>query len=208
MEEESEKVGLKLNIQKTKIMASSPIISWQIDGETMEMETVVHYIFLGSKITADDDCNHEIIRCLLLERKATTNLDSILKSRDITLLTEVCISQIYGFTSSHVWIWELDHKDGWEPKNCSFWTMVLEKTLKSPLDCKEIQPVNPKDQRWIFIRRTDTEVEAPILWPPDMKSQLIGKDPDAGKDWGQEEKGVTEDEMVGWYYWLDGHEFD
>ena len=164
--------------------------------------------FLGSKITADKDCSHVTKRRSLLGRKAMTNLDSILKSRDITLLTEVCISQIYGFTSSHVWIWELDHKDGWEPKNCSFWTMVLEKTLKSPLDCKEIQPVNPKDQRWIFIRRTDTEVEAPILWPPDMKSQLIGKDPDAGKDWGQEEKGVTEDEMVRWYHWPSGHEFE
>ena len=164
--------------------------------------------FLGSKITADNDCSHVTKRCSLLGRKAMTNLDSMLKSRDITLLTKVRISQIYGFTSSHVWIWELNHKDGWEPKSCSFWTMVLEKTLESPLDCKEIQPVHPKDQRWIFTGRTDTEVEAPILWPPDVKSQLIGKDPDAGKDWGQEEKGVTEDEMVGWYYRLSGRDFE
>ena len=104
-------------------------------------------------------------------------------------------------------MWELDHKEGWALKNWCFWTIVLEKTLESPLDCKEIKPVHPKrNQPWMFIGRTDAE--APILWPPDAKSQLIGKDPDAGKDWRQEEKGTTEDEMVGWHYWLNGHEFE
>ena len=106
-------------------------------------------------------------------------------------------------------MWELDHKEGWAPKNWCFWTVVLQKTLQSPLDCKEIQPVNPKGyQPWIFIGRTDVEAEAPILQPPDGKSQLIRKDPDAGKDWSQEEKGITEDEMAGWHHQLNGHEFE
>ena len=118
-------------------------------------------------------------------------------------------SQSYGFSSSHVWVWELDYKERWVPKNWCFWTVVLEKTLQSPLDCEEIQPVHPKgNQSWIFIRGTDAEAETPILWPPDTKSWLILKDPDAGKDWGQEKKGTTEDEMVGWYYWLNGDEFE
>ena len=118
-------------------------------------------------------------------------------------------SQSNGFFSSHVWMWELDHKEGWVPKNWCFRTVVLEKTLESPLDCKEIQPVNPKgNQPCIFIGRTDAEAEALILWPSDSKSWLIGKDPDAGKDWRQEEKGTTEDEMVGWHHRLNGHEFE
>ena len=118
-------------------------------------------------------------------------------------------SQSYGFSSSHVWMWELDYKESWEPKNGCFSTVVLEKTLDSPLDCKEIQPVHPKgNQSWILIGRTDAEAETPILWPPDAKSWLIGKDPDAGKDWRQEEKGMTEDEIVGWHYWLNRHEFE
>ena len=117
-------------------------------------------------------------------------------------------SQGYGFSSSYVWMWELDYKESWAPKNWCFWTAVLEKTLESPLDCKEIQPVHPKgNQSWIFIRRTDAEAETPILWPPDAKSWLIGKDPDARKDWRQREKGTTEDEMVGWHHWLNGHNF-
>ena len=116
-------------------------------------------------------------------------------------------SQDYGFSSSHVWM-ELDYKESWVLKNWCFWTMVLEKTLESPLDCKEIQPVHPNEnQSWLFIGRTDAEAETPILWPPDAKSWLIGKDPEAGKDWGQEEKGKTEDEMVEWHHRLDGHEF-
>ena len=107
-------------------------------------------------------------------------------------------SQGYGFSSGHVWMWELDCEESWVLKNCCFWTVVLEKTLKSPMDCKEIQPVHPKgNQSWIFIRRTDAEAETPILWPPDAKNWLIWKDPDAGSDWGQEEKGTTQDEMVG-----------
>ena len=117
-------------------------------------------------------------------------------------------SQGYGFSSGHVWMRELDYKESWVPKNWCFWIVVLEKTLESPLDCKEIQPVHPKgDQPWLFIGKTDVEAETPILWPPDAKSWLIGKDPDAGKDRGQEEKGITEDEMVGWHHWLNGHEF-
>ena len=124
------------------------------------METVADFIFLGSKITADCNCSHEIERRLLFGRKAMTNLDSILKSRDITNKT----SQSYDFSSSHVWMWELDYKESWEPKNWCFWTVVLEKTLESPLDCKEIQPVHPKgNQSWIFTERTDAEAEAPIL---------------------------------------------
>ena len=116
--------------------------------------------------------------------------------------------QGYGFSCGHVWMWQLDCEEGWEPKNWCFWTAVFEKTLESPLDCKEIQPVHPKgDQSWVFIGRTDVEAETPILWPPDAKSWLIGKDPDAGKDWGQEEKGTTEDEMVGWHHGLNGHGF-
>ena len=118
-------------------------------------------------------------------------------------------SQGYGFSSSHVWIWELDYKESWVPKNWCFRTVLLEKTLESPLDCKEIQPVHPKgDQSWVFIGRTDAEAEAPILWPPDGKNWVIWKDPDAGKDWAQEERGTTEDEMVGWHHRLNGHEFE
>ena len=118
-------------------------------------------------------------------------------------------SQSYGFSSSHVWMWELDYKETWALKNWCFWTVVLEKTLESPLDCKEIQPVYPKGNKsWIFVGRTDAEAETPTLWPPDAKSWLIWKDPDAGTDWGQEEKRMTEDEMVGWHQWLDGHEFE
>ena len=118
-------------------------------------------------------------------------------------------SQSYGFSSSHVWMWELNHKESLAPMNWCFWTMVLEKTFESPMDCKEIRPINPKEnQPWIFIERADTETEVPILRPPDAKSQLIRKDPDAGKDWRQEEKGMTEDEMVAWHHQLNGHEFE
>ena len=114
----------------------------------------------------------------------------------------------YSFSSGHVWMWELDNEESWAQKNWCFWTVVLEKTLESPLDCKEIQPVHPKgDQCWVFIGRTDVEAETPILCPPDVKSWLIWKDPDADKDWGQEEKGTTEDEVVGWQHWLNGNGF-
>ena len=144
VKEESKKGGLKLNIQKTKIMASDPITSWEINGETME--TVADFIFGGSKITADGDCSHELKRRLLLGRKVMTNLDSILKSRDIT--NKGPSSQGYGFSSSHVWLWELNCEESWAPKNWCFWTVVLEKTLESPLGCKEIQP-DPTDLKEI-----------------------------------------------------------
>ena len=134
-----------------------------------------------------------------------TNLDSILKSRDI-IANKGPSSQSYGFSSGPVWMWELDYKKSWVLNNWCFWTVVLENTLESPLDYKEIQPVHPKDQSWVFIGRTDAEAETPILWPPVAKNWLIWKDPDAGKDWRQEEKGMTEDEMVGWHHWLRGHE--
>ena len=219
-------------------------------------------------------CTHEIERHLLLGRKVMTNLDSILKSRDITLSTKVCLVKamvfpvvVYGCEWSHSvmsnslrprgmqptkllnpwdslgkntgvdchfllqgtfltqgsnpglphcrktlltsvpWMWELNYKESWAPKNWCFWTVVLEKILESPLDCKESQPVHPKgDQSWMFIGRTYVEAETPILWSPDAKNWLIRKDPDAGKDWRQEEKGMTEDKMDGWHYWLNGHE--
>ena len=166
MKEESEKVGLKLNFQKAKIMASSPVTSWEIDGETME--TVSDFILGGSKITADGDCSHEIKRRLLLGRKVITNLDSILKSRHY-FANKGLSSQSYDLSSGHVRMWELDYKENWAPKNWCFWTEVWEKTLESPLDCKEIQPVHPKgNQSWIFNGRT--EAEALILWPPDAKN--------------------------------------
>ena len=206
MKEESEKVGLKLNIQKTKIMASGPITSWAIDGETVE--TVSDFIFLGSKITADGDCSHEIKRHLLLGRNVITNL-GILKSRDITLPTKVRLVKamvfpvvVYGCESWNVKKAECQRIDAFE-----LW--CWRKTLESPLDCKEIQPVHLKgDQSWVFAGGTDAEAETPVFWPPDAKSWLIGKDPDAGRDWGKEEKGLTEDEMAGWHHRLDGHEFE
>ena len=136
-----------------------------------------------------------------------TNLDSILKSRDFTLPTKVHLVKAMVFPVV-IWMWELDYKEDWAPKNWCFWTVVLEKILESPLHCKEMQPVHPKgDQSWVFIGRTDVEAETPILWPPDEKSCVFWQDPDAGKDWGQEEKGMTEHEMVGWHHWLDGHGF-
>ena len=137
-----------------------------------------------------------------------TNLDSILKSGDITLLTKIHIVKAMVFPVV-MYGCELDYKGSWVLKNWCFWTVVLEKTLESPLDCKEIQPVNLKgNQSWIFIGRTDAEPETPILWPPDAKKWLIGKDLDAGKDWRQEEKGTIEDEVIGWHHWLDGHGFE
>ena len=185
VKEESEKVGLKLNIQKTRIMTSSPITSWQIDGE--KVESVTDFLFLGSKITADGDYSHEIKRCLLFGRKTMTNLDSILKNRSITLLTKV--STVKDMVFPVAMRAGPQRRLSAEEFPC-FWTVVLERTLESPLGCKEIKPVHPKgNQSWIFIGRTDAEAEAPILWPPDVKSWLFGRDPDAGKDWKQKEKG-------------------
>ena len=172
------------------------------------METVADFILGGSKITADGVCSHEIERLLLLGRKAMTNLDSMLKSRDITLPTKVHLVKAMVFPIV-MYGCELDFEESWPPKNWCFWTVVLEKTLESFLYCKKIQPVHPKgNQSWIFIGRTDVEAETPILWSPDAKSWLIGKDPDAGEDWRWEEKGTTEDEMVGWHHQLKGHEFE
>ena len=163
----------------------------------------------GSKITADGDCSHEIKRRLLLGRKAMTNLDSILKIRDMTLPTKVHLVKAMVFPVVMYGCESWTHKESWALKNWCFWTVVLEKTLQSPLDYKEIQPVNLKgNQSWIFIGRTDAKAETPALWPPDVKSWLIGKDPDTGKDWGQEEKGTTEDKMVGWHHQHNGHEFE
>ena len=162
------------------------------------MERVTDFILGGSKITADGDYSHEIKRHLFLGIKFMTNLDSILKSRHC-FANKSPSSQSYGFSSSHVCMWELDYKESWVPKNSAlyFWTVVLEKTLESPLDCKEIQQVYPRgNQSWIFIGRTDTEVEAPIFWPLYAKSQLIGKDPEVGKDWRQEEERAAEGEVV------------
>ena len=166
------------------------------------------FSFWGSKITADGDCSHEIKKRLLLGRKAMINLDSIFKKQRHYFVNKGPSSQGYGFSSSHVWVWELDHEESLVLMNWCFWNIVLEKTLESPLACREIKSVNPKgNQPWIFIGRTDAEASTPILWSPDVKSWLVWKDPDAGKDWRQEEKGMTEDEMVGWHHRLNGHEF-
>ena len=187
-------------------MASGSITSWQIDGEKVGI--VADCIFLGTKITVDGDCSCEIKRRLLLGRKAMTNLDSVLKSRDITLPTKVCLVKPMAFPVV-MYGCELDHKEGWALNNWCLWTAVLEKTLESPLDSKKIKPVNSTgNQHWIFIGRSDVEAEAPILWPHDEKSQFTGKDPKAGKEWGQEEKGTTEDEVIGWHRRLNGHEFE
>ena len=137
---------------------------------------------------ADSDCSHEIKRHLLLGRKVMTNLGNIKKHRHYSV-NKGLSSQGYGFSNSHIWVWELDYKESWEPKNWCFWTVMLENTLESPLHCKEIKPVNPKgNQPWIFIGKTDAEAESPTLWQSEVKNWLIGKDPDAGEDWRQEEK--------------------
>ena len=181
-------------------MASGPITSREIDGETVE--TVSDFILGGCKITADGDCSHKIKRCLLFERKVITNLDSILKSRDITLPTKVHLVKAMVFPVVMYGCESWTMKKAEYQKNWYFWTVVLEKTLESPLDCKEIQPVHPKGvQPWVFIWRTDFEAETPILWQPHAQGWFTGKDPDAGRDWGQEEKGATEDEMAGWTQW-------
>ena len=177
-------------------MASGPITSWQIDGKK-KMETVTNFIFLGSKITADCDCSHGIKRHLLLGRKAMTILDSVLKT-ETHFADKVLYNQSSGFSSSHAQMWELDHKEDWVPKNWHFWTMDLKKTLGSPLDSKEIQPVNPKEnQLWIFIRRTDFEAETLILWPPDVINWLIWRSLMLGKIEGRKKRGKK-----GWDGWM------
>ena len=204
VKEESEKTGLKLNIKKTKIMASGHITSWKIDGDTME--TVRDFIFLGSKITADNDFSHEI-KMLAPWKKSYDKPTQHIKKQRHHFADKDPSSQTYGFSSRHVWVWELDHNKSSVSKNWCFWSVVLEKTLGSPLDSKEIKPVNLKgNQSWIFIGRTNAE--APILWPPDVKNWFIGKNPDAGQNWRQEENGMTEDEMVEWHHWLNGYKFE
>ena len=189
-------------------MTSSPITSWQIDGKTVEQWQILFSwapkslkMVIAAKKLKDT--------CSLEEKQWQENIDSIFKSRDITLLTKVLlVKKKFFFSNSNVLMWEVDHKESSALKNWCFWTVVLEKTLESPLNWKEIKPVNPKgNQLWIFIGRTGAEAEAPILWPPDVKSWLIWKDPDAGKDWRQE-KGTKEDEMIIWHHWFDGHEFE
>ena len=165
------------------------------EGETVK--TVTNFIFLGCKITMDSYCRHEIKRCLPLGRKSYDKPRQCIKKQTHYFADKGPYSQNYDFSSSHVCVWELDHKESWALKDWWFWNAVLEMTLENPLDCKEIKPVNPKgNQPWIFTTRTDAEAGALILWPSDVKSQLIGKDPEAGKDWRQKEKGVTEGVMV------------
>ena len=179
-------------------MASGPITSWEIDGET-----VSEFIILGSNITADDDCSHEIKRHLLLGRNVMNNLDNILKSRDITLPAKVHLVKTMAFPVVTYGC------ESWTVKKAEYQKMDAFELWcwgESPLDCKEIQPVHHKgDQSWVFIAMTDDEAET--LWPPHAKRWLTGKDPDAGRDWGQEENGTTEDEMAGWCHRLDGHGF-
>ena len=170
------------------------------------MEAVRNFIFLGSKITTDGDCSHEIKRHLLLERKTMTNLDIILKSRDVTLPIKVYLvkAMVFPVVMCGCESWTIKKAEHWR---IDAFELCCWRKLLSPLNCKEIQPVHPKgNQSWILIERTDAEAETPILWPPDAKNWLIWKDPDAGKNWRQEEKGTTEDEMVGWQ--LDGHGFE
>ena len=164
---------------------------------------------LGSKITADGDCSHEIKRCLLIGRKVMTNLDSILKSKDSTLPTKVHLvkAKVFPIVMCGCETWSVKKAEHWRIGAFELWCWRrLFRVPCTALYCKEIQPAHPKgDQSWVFIGRTDAKAETPILWPPHAKIWLIEKDPDAGKDWGQEEKGMTEDEMVGWHHWLDGH---
>ena len=172
-----------------------------------KVEKVTDFIFLGSKITADGDCSHGIKRCFAPWKKSFDQPRKHIKKQRQHLADKGPSSQSYDFSSSQVQRWQLDHKEGWAQKNWCFWIAVLEKTLEST--CKETKPVNPKgNQSWIFVGRTDAEADTPILQPPDVKNWLIWKDPDAGKDWRQEEKGMIENEMVEWHHQLNGHEFE
>ena len=198
VKEESEKAQLKLNIQKMKIMAFGSITSWPILGK--KMETVTDFIFLGSKINTGGDCSHEIKRCLFLGRKALTNLDSVLQSRDITLPTNVCIVKAMVLPVVMYGCWTI--KKAKHQRTAAFNLWCWRRLLQIP--CIGDQT----NQLWMFSGRMDTGAEVPILWPPDAKSWLTGKDPDAGKDWGQEKKRMTEDEMVGWHHRFNGPEFE
>ena len=189
---------------KLKIMASGPITSWQIDGETME--TVSDFILGGLQNHCKWWLQPWNEKTLAPWKKNYDQPRQHIQKQRHYFANKGSSSQSYGFSSSHVWMWELDYKESSVPKYWCFWTVVLENTLESPLDCKEIKSVNPKgNQSWIFIGRTDAEAETPILWPPNAKNWLTGKDREAGKDWRQE-KGTTEDEMVEWNHWLNEHE--
>ena len=195
MKKESEKSSLKLNIQKTKIMASSSITSCQIDEETME--TMTDFIFLGLQNHWSLWVQPWNLKTVVPWKKSYDKPREHIRNQRHYFADKGPSSQSYGFSSSHLWMSEFDHKEGWALKNWSFQTEVMEKTPESSLDSKEIKSVNPKgNQPWIFIGRFDAETEAAVFWPPNVKSWLIEKNLDAGKDWGQEEKGVTEDEMV------------
>ena len=184
VKEKSKKAGLKLNILKTKAVASSPNPSWQKMGKRWKQwQTLYSW---APKITEVCDFSHEIKRHLLLGRKTMTNLDRILEKQRHYFAHKSLYSQRYGFSNSHVWIWDLDNNKGWALKNWCFWTVILEETLKSPLDFKKFKAVNPEgNQPWVFTGRSDAEAEAPLLWPPDARNWLLRKDPDAGKDWRQ-----------------------
>ena len=204
VKEESEKAGLKLNIQKTKIMASELITLWQTDGENVE--TVSDFIFLGSKINAYSDCSHEIKRHLLLGRTAMTNPDNILKSRDVTLPTNVHLvkAMVFPVVVHGCEGWTIKEAKELTLSNCGAGEDSWESPghlgdLISPSKRKLTLNIHWKDCFWSWSYN---------IWPPDAKGRLIGKDPDAGKDWGEEEKGKTEDEMAGWHHWLNGHEFE
>ena len=172
-----------------------------------KVETMADFIFWAPK-SLQRWLQPRNLKMLAPWKKSYDNPRQCVKKQRHYFADKSAYSQSYSFSSSQIWIWELDHKEGWAPKNWCFWTVVLEKTLVSPLDCKEIQPVHPKgDQSWVFTGRTDVEAETQILWPPDVKSWLNGKDSDAGKDWGQVEKEVIEDEMVGWHHQPNGHGF-
>ena len=201
VKEESEKADFKLNIQKTKIMVSSPITSWQIDGETME--TVTDY-FLGLQNHCRWWLQSWIKRHLLLGRKAMTNLDSILKSR-YYFVNKGPYNQSYSFSSSHVWMWELDYKESWALKNWCFWTVVLERLSRVPGTASRPNQSILKENNSEYSSE-GLMLKLQYFGHLNVKSQLTGKDPDAGKDWRQEEKGKTEDEMVGWHHQLNGHE--
>ena len=205
VKEEREKVGLKLSIHKTKIMASGPITSWQIMGKQWKQCQTLFF-------WAPKSLQMVIAAMKLKDTPWKESYDQPrqhIKKQRHYFANKGPSGQGYSFSSGHVWMWELDHEESSVLKNWCFWTVVLEKTLKSPLDWKEIQPVHPKgDQSSVFIRRTHAEAETPILWPPHAMSWLIGEDGDAGRDWGQEEKGTTEDEMAGLHHRLDGHEFE